>query len=58
MKPYMLELENRQLLSSVTISPEEQLFVYMLNRARNDPVAYQKERNLPIDLSYVTPRGR
>ena len=57
MKPYMLELENRQLLSSVTISPEAQLFVYMLNRARNDPVAYQKERNLPIDLSYVTPRA-
>ena len=50
-------LEGRQLLSSVTISPEEQLFVYMLNRARHDPVAYQQEQNLPVDLSYVTPRA-
>ncbi len=36
---------------------QEQLFVYMLNRARNDPVAYQVEQSLPVDLSYVTPRG-
>ncbi len=47
-------LENRLLLS---ISGEEQLFVYMLNRARHDPVEYQTEQSLPVDLAYVTPRG-
>lgn len=41
-------LERRKLL---TISPDEQLFVYLLNRARHDPVAYQQEQNLNIDLS-------
>ncbi|MFO1023485.1 MAG: hypothetical protein U0903_22740 [Planctomycetales bacterium] len=43
-------LESRELL---TISPDEQLFVYLLNRARHDPVAYQQEQNLNIDLSNV-----
>ena len=47
-------LEDRLLLS---VLPEEQLFVYLLNRARNDPVAYQQEQNLSVDLSYVTPRA-
>lgn len=40
----------------VTVADVEQAFVYQVNRARNDPVGYQAERNLPIDLSYVTPR--
>ncbi len=47
-------LEDRRLLS---VGAEEQLFVYLLNRTRHDPVAYQQEQNLPVDLSYVTPRG-
>lgn len=47
-------LEQRQML---TVAAEEQLFVYLLNRARHDPVAYQLENNLSADLSYVTPRG-
>src|SRR5688572_22041352 len=48
------ELEPRLLMAA---APEEQLFVYLLNRARHDPVAYQQENNLPVDLAYVTPRG-
>ncbi|MBN2474355.1 MAG: hypothetical protein JXB62_07090 [Pirellulales bacterium] len=47
-------LEPRVLLS---VGAEEQLFVYMLNRARHDPVAYQQEQSLSVDLSYVTARG-
>jgi hypothetical protein len=39
-----------------SVRPEEQLFVYLLNRARHDPVAYQQEQNLPVDLSYVDPQ--
>jgi hypothetical protein len=34
----------------------EQLFVYLLNRARHDPLAYQIERGLNVDLSSVDPR--
>jgi hypothetical protein len=41
----------------LAIDAGEQLFVYQLNRARHDPVAYQQEEALPVDLSYVTPRG-
>jgi hypothetical protein len=41
----------------LSVSAVEQEFVYLLNRARHDPVAYQAEENLPVDLSYVTPRG-
>ena len=40
----------------MSVSPHEQLFVYMLNRARHDPVAYQQEASLPVDLSYVSPQ--
>jgi hypothetical protein len=49
-------LESRLLL---TVTAEEQLFVYLLNRARANPVAYQQEANIPlsvVDLSTVTPR--
>ena len=54
-RPAVEPLEDRLVLSA-NIAPEEQLFVYLVNRARHDPVAYQKERNLSVDLSYVTPR--
>lgn len=46
-------LEDRQLLSA---SAEEQQFVYLLNRARHDPAAYQREAELAVDLSAVAPR--
>ena len=54
-KPQIELLESRTLLA-VTVLPDEQLMVYLINRARHDPVAYQVERGLPVDLSYVTPR--
>ena len=47
---------NDDVTSAGTVSPEEQHFVYLVNRARHDPVAYQVERSLSIDLSSVTPR--
>jgi len=46
-------LEERQMLS---VSPEEQLFIYMLNRARSNPAAYATEQGLGIDLSSVAAR--
>lgn len=46
-------LEARLLLS---VSAEEQYFVYLLNRARHDPVAYQRQAGLPVDLSQIAPR--
>lgn len=46
-------LEERVLLS---VSAQEQYFVYLLNRARHDPVAYQREAGLNVDLSYVPRR--
>lgn len=50
-------LESRLLL---TVTAEEQLFVYLLNRARANPVAYQQEAGISldvVDLSTVTPRA-
>ena len=47
-------LEIRTLLA---VSPEEMLFTYELNRARHNPVSYQQEQQLSVDLSYVTPRA-
>lgn len=53
-RPLRLEvLEERALLS---VSAQEQYFVYLLNRARHDPVAYQQEMGLSVDLSYVPAR--
>ncbi len=46
-------LEERVLLS---VSAQEQYFVYLLNRARHDPVAYQQEAGLNVDLSYAPRR--
>ena len=46
-------LEARLLLS---VSAEEQQFVYLLNLARHDPVAYQREAGLAVDLSGIAPR--
>ena len=46
-------LEDRRLLS---VLAAEQEFVYLLNRARHDPVAYEIEQGLSVDLSYVDPR--
>src|SRR4051794_31022400 len=52
-RPLLEQLEAREVPA---IAAEEQLFVYLLNRARHDPVAYQQENNLPVNLSYVSPR--
>src|SRR5215471_2731898 len=52
-RPQLERLEEREVLS---VAPEEQLFVYLLNRARHDPVAYQQENSLPVDLGSVSPR--
>jgi hypothetical protein len=49
-RPRCEALEDRALPS---IAGEEQLFVYLLNRARHDPVAYQQEQNLPVNLAGV-----
>ena len=46
-------LEDRLLLS---VSAEEQHFIYLLNGARHDPAAYQRQVGLPVDLSQVVPR--
>src|SRR5438477_688496 len=46
-------LEERTLLS---VTADEQLFVYLLNQARHDPVAYQHDAGLSVDLSAVAPR--
>lgn len=48
-------LEDR--LVPASIGPEEQLFVYLLNLARHDPVAYQQEQNLPVSLAGVAPQA-
>jgi uncharacterized protein YkwD len=47
------QLESRIALS---ISPSEQEFIYLLNRARQNPAAYQIERGLSTSLSSITPR--
>lgn len=53
-RPLTLErLEEREVLS---VTPEGQLFVYLLNRARSNPAAYQQEVNLPISLASVAAR--
>jgi|GEM_PF-4185687 len=46
-------LESRIALS---VSPIEQEFIYLLNRARHNPGAYQAERGLSVNLASVTPR--
>ncbi|MGL4461163.1 MAG: CAP domain-containing protein, partial [Planctomycetia bacterium] len=35
------------------VTAQEQLFVYLLNRARNNPQAYQREQRLPVSLAGV-----
>jgi hypothetical protein len=46
-------LEDRRMLAGVA---EGQLFLYLLNEARHDPAAYQRNENLTIDLSAVAQR--
>jgi hypothetical protein len=40
----------------LAVSAQEQLFIYLLNRARANPVAYQQEAGLSVDLSGVAAR--
>ena len=51
--PAVETLEKRLMLS---VLASEQSFVYLLNRARHDPVAYQNEQGLSVDLSAVPTR--
>jgi hypothetical protein len=53
--PHAIRLEERIVLTT-TVTPEEQLFVYLLNLARNNPAAYQHAQNLSVDLSGVAPQ--
>jgi len=53
-RPTVERLEEREVLS---ISASEQLFIYLLNRARHNPQAYAREHNLSVSLSNVTPRA-
>ncbi|MBL8795006.1 MAG: hypothetical protein JNM56_13940, partial [Planctomycetia bacterium] len=52
-RPRCEQLEDRVVPA---VAAEEQLFVYELNRARSNPLAYQIEQNLPVDLSGVAAR--
>ena len=53
-RPLSLQpLETRRLLA---VSPMEQETVYLINRARHNPVAYQQENSLPVSLSGVPAR--
>lgn len=56
-KTLRLELLEDRMLLAAGVGDAEQFFVYALNRARHDPVAYQLEQDLPVDLAYVTPRA-
>tara|TARA_R110002049_G_scaffold72490_7_gene187488 strand:- start:36053 stop:37507 length:1455 start_codon:yes stop_codon:yes gene_type:complete len=47
-------LESRRLLAVIGL---EQEAIYVLNRARHDPVAYQVEQQLPVDLAGIASRG-
>ena len=40
----------------LTISSEEQLFVYLLNKARHDPQQYEIDQKLPVSLAGVAAR--
>jgi len=53
LRPRLEVLEDRTLPS---VSAQEQLFVYLINRARHNPVAYQQETDMPADLSTVAAR--
>jgi hypothetical protein len=46
--PRCEQLEDRVVMS---VAAEEQLFIYELNRAWHDPVAYQLERSLLVSTS-------
>src|SRR5262245_20045375 len=53
-RPTVECLEQREVMS---VSGSEQLFIYLLNRARHDPAAYAQEQNLSVSLSGVEPRA-
>lgn len=55
--PARLRLESLEAREVLSVGAEEQLFVYLLNRARNNPVAYQQEAALPVSLAYVPARA-
>lgn len=51
-----LQLEGLEDRCVPAVVADEQLFVYLLNRARFNPVQYQLENNLPVSLAGVAAR--
>jgi hypothetical protein len=49
-------LEQLEARIALSVSGFEQEFIYLLNRARHDPVAYQVERGLSVSLGSITRR--
>lgn len=52
-RPSVERLEEREVPS---VSGQEQLFIYLLNRARHDPAGYAQETSLPVGLTNVNPQ--
>ncbi len=52
----VLSLETLESRVVLGVSAEEQYFVYRLNYASDNPVRFQNEQSLPVDLSYVQAR--
>ncbi|NLF73847.1 MAG: hypothetical protein GX575_32965 [Candidatus Anammoximicrobium sp.] len=55
-RPRTLRFENLEDRLLLSVTAEEQQFVYLLNLARHDPGAYQREAGLAVDLSGIVPR--
>ncbi|HBJ36060.1 MAG TPA: hypothetical protein DDZ51_15200 [Planctomycetaceae bacterium] len=49
----VLSLETLESRVVLAVSAEEQYFVYRLNYARDNPVRFQNEQSLQVDLGYV-----
>ncbi len=50
---FMLSVLDLDLVQAEDPTPEEQLFIFELNRARNNPAQFQTENSLSVDLSAV-----
>lgn len=55
-RPRTLRFESLEARLLLSATAEEQQFVYLLNLARHEPVAYQVEAGLAVDLSSIVPR--
>lgn len=50
---FLLSVLDLDLVQAADPTPEEQLFIFELNRARNNPTQFQTENSLTVDLSAV-----